>query len=82
MLRSFGRKAPGWHVPSALLATAALTGDLGERIVRRRLPFDTAALSKLSEPAIYSAAKIKRELGFRTKKSFETTAPELVTPRA
>jgi len=82
VLRSSGRKPPGWHVPSAVLATAALTGDLGERIARRRLPFDTAALSKLSEPAIYSAAKIERELGFRTKKSFETAAPELVTRRA
>jgi nucleoside-diphosphate-sugar epimerase len=82
VLHSLGRKPPAWHVPSAVLATAALTGDLGERLVRRRLPFDTAALTKLSEPAIYSAAKIEHELGFRTRKSFETAAPELVTRRA
>jgi nucleoside-diphosphate-sugar epimerase len=79
VLRALGRTPPAWHVPSAVLATAALAGDLGERIAHRRLPFDTSALSKLSEPAIYSAAKIERELGFRPRKSFETAAPELVT---
>jgi UDP-glucose 4-epimerase len=82
VLRALGRTAPAWHVPSAVLATAALTGDLGKRIARRRLPFDTSALSKLSEPAIYSAAKIERDLGFRTRKTFETAAAELVAQRA
>jgi len=81
VLRALGRTPPAWHVPSAVLATAALTGDLGERIARRRLPFDTSALSKLSEPAIYSGAKIERDLGFKTKKSFEKAAAELVTQR-
>jgi nucleoside-diphosphate-sugar epimerase len=81
VLRALGRTPPAWHVPSAVLATAALTGDLGERIARRKLPFDTSALSKLSEPAIYSAAKIERDLGFKTKKRFEKAAAELVTQR-
>jgi UDP-glucose 4-epimerase len=78
ILRALGRKAPGWHVPRAVLASTALIGDLGERIARRKLPFDSAALSKLSLPAIYSAAKIERELGFKTKKTFATAARELV----
>jgi nucleoside-diphosphate-sugar epimerase len=82
VLRALGRKPPAWHVPSAVLATAALAGDLGERVTRRRLPFDTAALSKLSEPAIFSAAKIERELGFKTKRSFETAVSELIASRA
>jgi len=81
VLQALGRQAPGWHVPRAVLASTALVGDLGERIARRRLPFDSAALSKLSMPAIYSARKIERELGFRTKKTFATAARELVAQR-
>ena len=79
VLQSLGRRPPGWHVPRVVLASAALAGDLGQRITRRRLPFDSAALSKLSIPAVYSATKIERELGFRTAKSFATAAPDLVT---
>lgn len=82
VLRSLGRRPPAWHVPRAVLASAALIGDLGERLTRQRLPFDSDALSKLSRPAVYSAAKIERELGFRTAKSFATAAPDLVRQRA
>jgi hypothetical protein len=64
-----------------VLASTALVGDIGERIARRRLPFDSAALSKLSVPAIYSAKKIERELGFKTKKTFATAAREVVAKR-
>ncbi|HVC76768.1 MAG TPA: NAD-dependent epimerase/dehydratase family protein [Candidatus Micrarchaeaceae archaeon] len=81
VLQALGRKAPGWHVPRSVLASSALLGDLGERIVRRRLPFDSAALSKLSVPAIYSGRRIERELGFRTKKTFATAAREVVAQR-
>jgi nucleoside-diphosphate-sugar epimerase len=81
VLQALGREAPGWHVPRAVLASTALLGDIGERIAHRRLPFDSAALSKLSVPAVYSSAKIERELGFRTKKTFATAARELVARR-
>jgi UDP-glucose 4-epimerase len=81
ILQALGRQAPGWHVPRVVLASSALLGDFGERIARRRLPFDTSALSKLSLPAIYSAGKIERELGFKTKKTFATAAREVVAQR-
>jgi UDP-glucose 4-epimerase len=82
VLHSLGRRPPAWHVPRAALASIALVGDLGERLSRRRLPFDTAALSKLSRPAIFSSAKIERELGFKPAKSFAIAAPDLVAQRA
>jgi len=78
VLKALGRQAPGWHVPRALLASSALLGDVGQRITRRRLPFDSAALSKLSAPAMYSGRRIERELGFKTKKTFATAAREVV----
>jgi UDP-glucose 4-epimerase len=82
VLKSLGRRPPGWHVPRAVLASMALVGDLGERLTRRRLPFDSAALSRLSRPAVYSAAKIERELGFRTSRSFATAAHDLIAQHA
>jgi nucleoside-diphosphate-sugar epimerase len=82
VLRSLGKKPPRWHMPRAALASAALVGDIGERLLRRRLPFDTTALSKLSRNAVYSAAKIERELGFKPAKSFATAAADLVGQRA
>lgn len=81
VLHALGRSAPGWHVPSVVLASSALLGDLGERLTRRRLPFDSAALSKLSAPAIYSARRIERELGFKTKRAFVTAARDVVVQR-
>jgi UDP-glucose 4-epimerase len=82
VLESLGRRPPRWHVPRALLASGALLGDLGERLTRRRFPFDSAALSRLSRPAVYSAAKIERELGFKTTKSFATAARDLTAQRS
>jgi nucleoside-diphosphate-sugar epimerase len=81
VLQALGRQPPGWHVPRAVLASGALLGDIGERVARRRLPFDSAALSKLSVPAMYSGRRIERELGFRTKKTFATAAREVVAQR-
>jgi nucleoside-diphosphate-sugar epimerase len=82
VLRSLGKEPPAWHMPRAVLASAALAGDIGERLIRRRLPFDSTALSKLSRNAVYSAAKIERELGFKPAKSFATAAADLIGRQA
>lgn len=81
VLKSLGRRPPRWHVPRFVLTAAALTGDVGERLTGRRLPFDSEALRKLSQPARYSAARIERELGFRTTRSFAASAYELASWR-
>ena len=82
VLRSLGKNPPGWHVPRAVLAAAAFVGDVGEWLIHRTLPFDSTALSKLSRNAVYSAAKIERELGFKPAKSFAAGAADLVGERA
>jgi hypothetical protein len=65
-------------MPPAVLSATALVGDLGEWLTGRMLPFDSKALGKLSRPARYSAARIERELGFRTVRNFAASAAELV----
>ncbi len=78
VLEFLGRRPPGWRLPDAVLSSAAKVADLGEWVTRRRLPFNSAALSRLSRPAVYSAAKIERELGFRAERNFANAARELV----
>lgn len=78
VLGSLGRLPPGWRVPRGVLAWTAGLADFGERIIGRSLPFNSAGLSKLSRPAVYSAAKIERDLGFRTERTFASVARDLV----
>lgn len=82
ILQSLGRRPPRWHVPRAVLASSAVVADFGERVTQRKMPFNSAALSKLSRNAVYSAAKIERELGFRTEQTFATAARDLVVTNA
>jgi UDP-glucose 4-epimerase len=74
---SLGRRTPMWQVPISALRIAAVTGDIGERMTGRRLPFDSDALSKLSQPAMFSGARIEREQGFRPSRSFAASVHEL-----
>jgi nucleoside-diphosphate-sugar epimerase len=75
---SLGRRPPKWHVPGAVLGAMAGIGDLGGRVSGRRMPFDSQTLSKLTESARYSGARIQRELGFTTSRTFEETVGQLV----
>jgi UDP-glucose 4-epimerase len=81
VLRALGRRPPRWRMPRFVLTGAALTGDLGERITRRRLPFDSDAFEKLWQPARYSAARIENELGFKTTRTFAAAGPALASWR-
>jgi UDP-glucose 4-epimerase len=79
VLKALGRRPPRWHVPGALLVGLARIGDVGGQLARRRMPFDSKKLDKLSQSAWYSAGRIERELGFTASRSFESTVPQLVT---
>lgn len=57
---------PLWRLPAYILRWIACLGDLGARIVRRRLPFDTDALNKLMGSAAYSSKKISTKLDYQS----------------
>jgi nucleoside-diphosphate-sugar epimerase len=76
---ALGRRRPRWYVPRSVFVGMARIGDLGSRLARRRMPFDSQRLNQLSHSARYSAARIQRELGFTTSRDFESTLPELIT---
>ena len=79
--KQLGRPLPGWHVPASALHALALLGDVGERITRRRLPFDTDLLTKLTGSAWFSSEKISRELGYRPRQTLETALPAMLAYR-
>lgn len=79
VLQALGRRPPRWNMPRFALSTAARLGDAGERLTRRRLPFDSEALRKLTQPAVFSGARFERELGFRPKRNLEDSVRELVS---
>lgn len=62
--------APRRHaVPAGGLATVAAIGDRLERLLGRRLPFDSEVLDKLLGSAWYSSARLRGELGWRPQVS-------------
>lgn len=76
--RALGKRIPRWSVPAGLLTVAARVGDLAGRVLRRRMPFDSDALAKLTGSAWYSSDLIARELGYRPLMTFERALPELI----
>lgn len=76
--RALGKPIPRWSVPMGVLTAAARAGDLAGRIFRRRMPFDSDALAKLTGSAWYRSDLIARELGYRPLVTFEGALPELI----
>ncbi|MDD3352217.1 MAG: NAD-dependent epimerase/dehydratase family protein [Zoogloea sp.] len=57
----------GWAVPRPLLVGLARLGDVGEVLMRRRLPFDKDVLERLLGSACHSPARIACELGWEAR---------------
>lgn len=54
-----------YAVPASGLAVAAAIGDWLERVLGRRLPFDSEVLDKLLGSAWYASTRLRDELGWR-----------------
>lgn len=67
-LRQALSKSPvSWALPRSLLNAAARAGDFLGGLLGRRVPFNTEVLSRLLDDACYSAARLKKELGWTAK---------------
>lgn len=79
MIRTaLGRPPRKWSVPLPLIRAAAGAGDVFRLIGGRRLPLDSDSLQKLTGSASYSAAKIRRELGFVPGHTLQQALPDIV----
>ena len=78
MCEALGKPIPYWHVPFWFFKLIAFIGDIGKKIFRRRMPFDSDALSKLFGSAYYNTTKIQRELGFHAIQNLKSQLPEII----
>ncbi len=76
--RALGKRIPGWSMPPPVLKSLARLGDVLGSVKGRRVPFDSDALEKLTGSALYSVAKISRELGYRPSVTLEDALPEMI----
>ncbi|MDD2742212.1 MAG: NAD-dependent epimerase/dehydratase family protein [Rhodocyclaceae bacterium] len=58
-----------WSVPAGLLRLTANLADFFEKMLKRRLPFDSEVLARLLNSAWYSPSRIEQVLGWRAKTS-------------
>jgi nucleoside-diphosphate-sugar epimerase len=72
-----GRRPLRGAVPVPVLQFAALAGDLAGRLRGRRFPLNSDSLSKLIGPAWFDSGRLERELGWRPRQSFGSSAKEL-----
>jgi len=76
--RALGKPQPPWRVPTTVLRTVALLGDLVGKLSKRPMPISTSILEKVLGSAWYSSSKIRNELGFQPRRSLMDSIPEMV----
>jgi len=77
--QALGRPPLRWSLPYGLLRLMGRVGDIGGRLLQRRLPLDSTVCEKLFGSAWYSSDKIARELGYRPSRTLPEALSEIVT---
>ena len=77
---SLGERA--LQVPAGLFRAGGVIGDMLEKVLRRSLPLNSEAVSRLLDSACYCPAKIERELGWRAQKIFHDGLREMLSNEA
>lgn len=76
--RALNKPEPGWNIPMTVLRLGAQMGDMAGLFLGRPFFFNSAVLSKLSGTAWYSDAKIRRELGYRSRHTLADAIPRMI----
>jgi UDP-glucose 4-epimerase len=58
---------PEWRLPAWLLRASGSLGDVAEVVLRRALPLNSEAVSRLLDSACYLPGRIERDLDWRSK---------------
>ncbi|MBF0445537.1 MAG: NAD-dependent epimerase/dehydratase family protein [Magnetococcales bacterium] len=72
------KQPPAWSIPLPILQGLAIIGDGIGVVTQKRFMFNSDALAKLTQSAIYSTDKIKKELGFTPKWILKKALPLIV----
>jgi len=72
-----GMKPAWWVVPQSVLRVGGRMGDMGKRVLQRRLPVDSEVIGRLLDSAWYSALHIEEELGWKARISLKDGLSEM-----
>lgn len=78
MAAALGKPVPAWTLPAGVLRALGRIGDVGERLLRRPLPFNGTLASRLLDSACYRSVQAGVLLGFEPRYRFEDVLPEMV----
>jgi nucleoside-diphosphate-sugar epimerase len=67
MRNALGLSPIRWSFPFIVFKIMAHVGDWAERLLKRRLPFNSEVLEKFFGSAVYSSKRIREELGFQSQ---------------
>lgn len=78
MANALGKPIPRWTLPAGVLRGLGQTGDFGEWLLRRSLPFNSTLAARLLDSACYRSVQAEQLLGFKPRYRLEDVLPEMV----
>jgi nucleoside-diphosphate-sugar epimerase len=76
--QALGRPRSGLAIPRAVFSAAARVGDLGGRLLGRRVFFDSQALDRIAGSAHFDPTRARTDLGYRPTMTLADLMPALV----
>jgi len=78
---ALGKRAPRWPIPRTALLIGATLGDLVGAATGRRMPLNSAVLSRLRGWACFRSDAARRALDWQPQQRFGTTLPAIIAAR-
>ena len=76
--KALGKRTFPFYVPMRIAKGFALLGDIGGKIMRNPLPFNSGVLGKLTSSLTFSSKRIQEEIGFTPKYNLYNTIDETI----
>ncbi|MBI5041316.1 MAG: NAD-dependent epimerase/dehydratase family protein [Gammaproteobacteria bacterium] len=78
MASALGKPIPSWSLPASALRALGRVGDVGERLLRRSLPFNSTLAARLLDSACYRSIHADTVLGFKPQSRLEDVLSAMV----
>lgn len=76
--KGLGRNPLPFYVPMGIAKMLAIAGDIGKKIIRKPLPFNSEVLGKLTDSLTFSSGRIQEDIGFKPKYNIYNTIDESI----
>ena len=76
--KTLGKRTFPFYVPMRIAKGFALLGDIGGKIMRNPLPFNSDVLGKLTDSLTFSSGRIQEGIGFKPKYNLYNTIDETI----